>query len=86
MKQDLSVLRVSLLAENHLFILDIIFCEISIICLILSPVIKILVSSANILISPNLQQFTKSLIYIKNKRGPKTDPYDTPHVIDFSSD
>jgi len=27
-----------------------------------------------------------SLTYIKNKRGPSTDPYGTPHLISFTSE
>ena len=40
-----------------------------------------LVLSANILEEAVFRQLDKSLIYIKNKRGPKLLPGGTPHVI-----
>ena len=40
-----------------------------------------LVSSANKWNIKLLEAFGKSLIYNKNNRGPKTDPWGTPQVI-----
>ena len=53
------------------------------------PETKMLVSSANSTNSPSLEQFIMSLIYIRNRSGPSTDPCGTPNStsrwFDFSS-
>jgi hypothetical protein len=40
-----------------------------------------LVSSANIIMLNSLETLTMSLIYKMNKRGPRMDPWGTPHLI-----
>ena len=45
-----------------------------------------LVSSASILGSQYVRQCGKSLIYIKNRRGPKIVPWGTPHLRYFGVD
>ena len=41
-----------------------------------------LVSSAYILTSPNLSERGRSLIYIRNSKGPRQEPWGTPYLID----
>jgi len=50
------------------------------------PHLEWLVSSAYILGSEYVRQCGKSLIYIKNRRGPKIVPWGTPHLRDFGVD
>ena len=50
------------------------------------PHLEWLVSSAYILGSEYVRQCGKSLIYIKNRRGPKIVPWGTPHLRHFGVD
>ena len=43
-------------------------------------------SSANNLKLKKSVEFGRSLMYNKNKVGPRTEPWGTPHFIHFSSD
>ena len=45
-----------------------------------------MVSSANVLIFTFAKQLGMSLIYIKNKSGPRLEPCGTPHWIESGSD
>ncbi|CAL4160908.1 unnamed protein product, partial [Meganyctiphanes norvegica] len=73
-KENLSILRESLLLGNQEFNSSIIFSPVLIKSWILLPWKKILVSSAKILTLPKGQQFGRSLMNNKKKRGPRTEP------------
>ena len=45
------------------------------------PLMKILVSSANIIKVSSLVTVLRSLIYSKNRSGPKIEPCGTPHIM-----
>ena len=47
---------------------------------------NMLVSSANNLGTAFLNAFGMSLMYIRNKRGPSTDPCGTPHLTIWNKD
>ena len=84
--EDFFAFKVSLFAINHLFICSMMtwpLLEISSAFLALN---NTLVSSANILVLPEGQQFGMSLMYIRNNRGPRTDPWGTPQVMDLYDD
>jgi hypothetical protein len=44
------------------------------------------VSSAKSIHWEYVKAFGKSLVYIINSRGPKTDPWGTPHVVSMRDD
>ena len=73
-KVDLSVLSVILFAENQVFKAFIINLPVEISSSILLQWKKIFVSSAKILKLPRGEQFGRSLMKIKNSKGPSTDP------------
>ena len=74
-KVDFSALRVILFAEDQVFSEIIINLPVEISSSILLHWKKALVSSAKILKLPMGQQFGRSLMNIKNNRGPRTDPW-----------
>ena len=80
--EDLSALRVSLLALNQDVNWDMMFFAVEIISSILSLWKNIEVSSANILTLPNGQQAERSLINMRKSRVPKTEPWGTLQEIE----
>ena len=51
-----------------------------------APVTEMFVSSANILVFAWFRQHGRSLIYRRNSKGPRIEPWGTPHVIIPESD
>ena len=77
-KEDLSVLRVNLLAENQECSSVIIILAFSISSSIELQWKNTFVSSAKILTLPVGQQLGRSLINKRKNRGPRTEPCGTP--------
>ena len=75
--EDLSAFRVSLLALNQFVKWVIIIFVVETISFMLLLWKKIVVSSAKSLVFPSGQHFGKSLIKIRKRRGPSTDPWGT---------
>ena len=79
-KEDLSVLRVNLLAENQECSSVIIILAVSISSSIELQWKNTFVSSAKILKSPSLHELAISSMYIMKSKGPSTDPCETQQV------
>ena len=81
-KVDLSVFKVILLEVNHSLRAVIIILPVE----IRSPMFlqwkNTFVSSAKILKLPSGLQLGRSLMKMRKKRGPSTEPWGTPHVTD----
>ena len=81
MKCDFDTFKVSLFSVSHVDIFVNSEFRILMVDSMLSPSMKILVSSANKIENILFETFLRSLIYNINKSGPSTEPWGTPHVI-----
>ena len=80
-KDDLSAMRVSLLALNQYVSCVIMIFPLDTISLMLLLWKKIVVSSAKSLVLPSGQHLGKSFIKRRKRRGPRTEPCGTPQDI-----
>ena len=81
-KEDLSELRVNLLALNQVVNCNIMFFPLKFMSLMLLQWKNIVVSSAKSLTLPSGQQLGKSLINKRKNNGPRTEPWGTPWDIE----
>ena len=86
MKCDFETFKVSLFSVSHVVIFSNSEFRISIADSMLYPSIKTLVSSANEIENISFETLLRSLIYIMNKSGPRTEPWGTPQVITLVCD
>ena len=82
MKCDFDTFKVSLFSVSHVDIFVNSEFRILMVDSMLSPSMKILVSSANKIENILFETFLRSLIYNINKSGPSTEPWGTP-TCDF---
>ena len=86
MKFVLSMFRERLLALTHAYMLGISLLISETISFRVYPVAKRFVSSAKRIGMKYSETWGKSLIYNKKNKGPRIDPWGTPHSIVLRSD